>query len=109
MAEHNELTQEIIDEIFGEQPGLSFLAHLGKSGVGDNLQDFFRSRTGLFENRFRQAVGQRLLGGDTTALTPNDFFGGINFQQEAGKFSPETLGLGTSRFRPGQSFDFLRR
>ena len=108
MAEHD-FTKDLIAEIFGERPELAFLGHLGKSGLSDNLEAFFRRRTSGFLQRFQQAAGQQLVGGSIPTQTAEDFFGGINFQQEAGKFSPETLGLGTSRFRPSQSFNLLRR
>lgn len=108
MAQHD-FNQDLINEIFGDRPELAFLGHLGQAGLSNNLEDFFRRRTSSFLNRFQQASGEQLVGGNVPTLTPEDFFGNINFQQEAGRFSPESLGQGTGRFRPPTSFNFFRR
>lgn len=90
--------QDIISEIFGEQPKLSFLGYLGNAKLPKSMEEFFRSRASDFLEQYQQAVGQQLASGKLPTLTPESYFGGLNFRNEALKFSPETRGMGTSQF-----------
>lgn len=91
---------DLRSEIFGEQPELAFLGNLGqqRQNLPRNMEDFFRSRTSDFLQRFKQAQGTQLAQGNLPTLTAQDFFGGLDFRNEALRFSPEDRGLGTRGF-----------
>ena len=98
--------QDLIDEIFGEEPKLSFLGNLEQQGLSNNLEDFFRSRTNRFLDEFTQTAANQLMQGNLTTISPKDFFGGNFFRNALGRFSPETKGLGTGRFSPIAQYRF---
>ena len=98
--------QDLISEIFGERPELAFLGNLGQRNLPRNMQDFFRGQTSNFLRQFQQRIGQQLVAGDLPTLTPQDFFGGLDFQQEFRRFSPAERGMGVSQFAPRTRFIF---
>ena len=98
--------QDLISDIFGERPELAFLGNLGQRNLPRSMEDFFRGQTSNFLRQFQQQVGQQLVGGNLPTLTPQDFFGGLDFQQEFRNFSPAQRGLGTNRFSPQTRFFF---
>lgn len=86
---------DLISEIFGQRPELAFLGRVGQSGLDQNAQELFRGRTSDFMRRFQQALGQQLTAGQLPTLRPEEFFGGLDLQQEQFRFSPEQRGLST--------------
>src|SRR3990167_6937348 len=98
--------QDLISEIFGQKPELAFLGYLGQAGLGQGQERFLRGRASDFLDRLQQAVGQQLVQGGLTTITPEQFFGGLNYKQELGQFTPEQRGMGTSRFAPPTRFLF---
>lgn len=97
---------ELIREIFGQRPELSYLGNLGQGNLPRNMQDFFRGQTSNYLRQLQQAQGQQLVGGGLPTITPEDFFGGLDFQREFRNFSPLQRGLGTSRLSPRTQFFF---
>lgn len=98
--------QDLISEIFGQRPELAYLGNLGRQNLPRSMEDFFRGQTSNFLRQYQQAQGQQLVGGQIPNMTPEDFFGGLNFQQEFRNFSPMARGLGTRRFSPQTRFFF---
>lgn len=98
--------RDIISEIFGHQPELAFLGFLGESQAPQSMQQFFRGRVGDFLGRYQQAVGQQLVQGRLPSLRPEQFFGGLNFQNEFSKFSPQQRGFFPGRLTGSARFLF---
>ena len=97
----------LISDIFGEDPELAFLEQVGGQGLSQNMQQFFRGQTSNFLSQFQQNLAQQLGQGILPGVNAGrNFFGGLNLQQEAGKFSPQQRGLGTGRFNPQTAFFF---
>lgn len=100
------IQQDAISEIFGERPELAFLGNLGESGLAPRGQELFRRRTSDFLNRFQTAVGQQLVSGQLPTLTPESFFGKINFQNEFLRLPPGERGVSSGKFAPPTMFRF---
>ena len=98
--------EQFISDIFDQQPELAYLGTIGSKNLPESMVRHFRSRTSDFMNRFQQAMGQQLLGGNIPSISPQDFFGGLNFQQEFRNLSPQQRGFGTSRLVPRTQFYF---
>jgi len=98
--------KDLISEIFGERPELALLGNIGQSGLGQSQQRFLRGNPSEFLGRLQQKIGQQLVQGGLPTLTPESFFGGLNFRDELSKFSPVDRGLGTSQFAPRTQFRF---
>lgn len=98
--------QDIISEIFGERPELAFLGFLDQAKMPRNMQQFFRGRVGDFLGRYQQALGGQLVQGQLPNLTPQRFFGGLNFQNEFTDFSPQERGFFPGRLTGNVRFLF---
>ncbi len=97
----------LIADIFDQDPELAFLEQVGKQDLTQNMQDFFRGQTSNFLRQFQQSLAQQLGQGIVPGVNAGrNFFGGLDFQQEFGKFSPSAKGLGTNRFNPRTQFFF---
>lgn len=96
--------QDLISEIFGQRPELAFSGNVAQSGLRPNQQRFLRGRASDFLGRFDQAIGGQLTQGDLPTLTPEKFFGNLDFQNELFKFSPRQRGTGSSQFAPRTRF-----
>jgi hypothetical protein len=101
--------KDLLSEIFGERPELAFLGNLGQAGLGKGPEKFLRGKASDFLQRLHQAVGQQMVGGNLPTLTPEDFFGKMNFQQELGQYSPEQRGMETRQYNPFTNFLYGRR
>ena len=98
--------QDLISEIFGERPELAFLGNLGQAGLNQGQERFFRGRASDFLGRLQQKIGGQLVQGGLPTLTPEEFFGGLNFQEEFRRFSPRDRGMGTAGLAPRTRFLF---
>lgn len=98
--------KDLINEIFRQDPGLSFLGRLSQSGLRPNQQKALRGQLPDFLRRLRQSTGRQLVQGNIPTLLPDDFFGNLNFQDELFKLSPQQRGQGQSRFAPRTRFQF---
>ncbi len=94
----------VIGNIFGERPQLAFLGNLAQSGLRPQTQKFFRGQAGDFLNRFQQAIGQQLVQGQLPSLTPQEFFGNIDFGREQFNFTPRQRGVARGSFAPRTRF-----
>jgi hypothetical protein len=99
-------SQDLLAEIFGQQPELALLGQIGRSGLGKRDQRLLRGRTSDFLNRFQQQVGSQLLGGNLNTQSPEDFFGGLNLRNELFNLSPQQRGVNQSQFSPRTRFFF---
>lgn len=99
---------DLINEIFTDRHDLAFLGALDQQQdrLPQGGAEFFRRRGGDFLDRFQQTLGGQLMGGTLPSLSPQEFFGGLDFQREFFKFSPESRGMSTSRFNPTTRFFF---
>lgn len=98
--------KDLISEIFGERPELAFLGFLGQSQAPQSMQQFFRGQVANFLGQYQQALGQQLVQGNLPSLTPEKFFGGLNFQNEFNKFSPQQRGFFPGRLTGSARFLF---
>ena len=98
--------RELIAELFGQQPSLAFLGHLGQSGLGQGEQQFLRGRAGDFLQRLQQALGGQMVQGMLPTINPDEFFGGMDFRNELNRFTPQQRGRSMSQFAPRTRFQF---
>ena len=98
--------QDLINEIFGQQPELSFLGHLSQSGLGQNQQKALRGQLPEFLARLRQSAGQQLVQGNIPTLLNDDFFKDLNFRDELFRLSPDQRGQSRGQFGAGTRFGF---
>ena len=99
--------QNLISQIFDQDPELAFLEQVGGQNLPRNLQRFFRGQTNNFLQQFQQSLAQQLSQGTIPGVNAGrDFFGGLDLQQEASKFSPSARGLGANQFNPRHRFFF---
>lgn len=98
--------RQVISDIFGQQPELAFLGFLEQQGLRPQQNQLLRSRASDFLNRFQQAVGSQLAGGQLPTLTPQQFFGGLDFRNELAQLTPQERGIQSSRFAPRTRFFF---
>ncbi len=106
MVQPNSFNQDLISEIFGQDPELSFLGRLSQSGLRPNQQKSLRGQLPEFLSRLRQSAGSSLVGGNIPTLLNDDFFKNINFRDELFKLSPQQRGQSQSRFSPRTRFGF---
>ena len=108
----NDFQRDLIAEIFGDRPELAFQGSLGRAGaqgqLGAGQERFLRGRASDFLSRLQSQYGQQMLAGGLPTLTPEKFFGDIDFRNELYRFSPEQRGMGTSQFAPFTQFRFGR-
>ena len=99
-------TDDLISEIFGQRPELALFGNIAKSGLRPNEQKFLStgSRASGFLERLQESVGSQLVGGGLPTVTPQNFFGNLNFQEELFKFSPRTRGVGKGALAPQTRF-----
>lgn len=100
MTTPNNFNQDLINEIFGQQPELAFLGYLGRSGLDQNDQRFMRGQAGNFLQQLQQTVGQQMAQGGLPTMTPQSYFSGMDWGKELYKYSPQQRGMDTSRFSP---------
>lgn len=104
--------EEVRRTVFGQNPELAFLGHLDRAGGTRSLQQFFRNRVGDFQRRYQAHVSRQLMEADpetfdpATLTRPEQFFGGLNFQEEFAGYSPEEQGSFPHRFAPKTRFLF---
>ncbi len=103
-APSGDFINDVIGNIFGERPQLAFLGNLAQSGLRPQTQKFFRGQAGEFLNRFQQAIGQELVQGKLPSLTPQEFFGNIDFGREQFNFTPRQRGVARGSFAPRTRF-----
>ena len=103
--------EQIRRDVFGRDPSLAFLGRAQQAGGGRGMQDFFRNRTGDFLRRYQAHLSRQFLEADPQNFDPNrdlsrseDFFGGLNFQNEYLSQTPEERGFFPSRFAPKTRF-----
>lgn len=103
--------QDIFQDVFSRQPEMAFLGSLSQQGGTQGMQDYFRRRTGEFQQRFQQHLSRQMLDADPNTFDPNkdltraeDFFGGLNFQEEFLKQSPTSRGFFSGQFAPKTRF-----
>ena len=89
-------------DMFNRNPELAFLGSAAQAGGGQRMQDFFRARAGDFLTRFQQHISQQLLRGGPefrmndpqSGLThAEDYFQGLNYQNEYQRYSPQQRGV----------------
>ena len=105
--------EQIRRDVFANDPSQAFLGRLSQAGGSRAMQEFFRNRTGDFLRRYQSIVNRELLEADPNNFDPNrdltrseDFFGGLNFQQEFQSQAPEERGFFSGRFAPRARFLF---
>ncbi len=101
--------EEFISDIFGQKPELAYLGTMGRQNMPESMERYFRANTSDWVQRFKQRMGQQLLDRNLNIIEPEEFFGGLNFEQEFRNLSPQQRGFGTSRLAPRTQFDFLPR
>ncbi len=106
MVQPNSFNQDLISEIFGQDPELSFLGRLSQSGLRPNQQRTLRGQLPTFLSRLRQSAGRSLVQGNIPTLLNDDFFKNLNFRDELFKLSPGQRGQNRSRFAPRTRFQF---
>ena len=103
--------QDLTSDVLGQRPELAFLGKLSQAGGSRGMQDFYRRRTGDFLSQFQGRLAQQLMGAgpgfDPNSLTkPEDFFGGINFQQDFLSRPPQERGFFSSQYAPKTRYLF---
>lgn len=104
-----DFNKDLLSEIFGERPELAFQGYLAKSGLGQPQQQFMGGKASDFLTMLQQAVGKQMAGGALPTLTPESFFGGMDFKNEMYQnYGREQRGMGTSQFSPFTQFRYGR-
>ena len=105
--------QDISRDVFGQNPDMAFLGRLGQANLPQGQQNYFRRNVGDFLSRFQQHLSQQFLQADPNNFNPNtdlsrseDYFGGLNFQNEYLKQSPTSRGFFSGQFAPRTRFQF---
>lgn len=98
--------RDLMAEIFGERPELAFRGYLGQAGLAQSQERFLSGKASEFLGRLQQAVGQQMIQGGLPTLTPEGFFGGMDWQNELYKYGRGERGMRTSQFAPRTQFLF---
>lgn len=99
-------------DVYGNDPALAFLGRLEQAGGTPAMQDYFRNQTGDFLRQFQAHLSRQFLESDPETFDPNnlsraeDYFGGLNFQEEYLRQTPEQRGFFPARFAPRTRYLF---
>lgn len=94
--------QSFIGEIFGQRPELAMYGSI--PNVPSFQRNLLMDQSGDFMKRFYGAAGRQLLGGQMPNITPQGFFGNMDFQKELFDMPRFTRGASSNFLNPRTRF-----